>query len=86
MEIQPTSKKATFSIPSIIAVIAAIASFWTGATLGLILAGVAFVFGIIGAILAVSPKTRGGIISIIAVALSFIGVIAAVVKFLQWVF
>lgn len=86
MEIQPDHKKATFSIPSIIAIIAAGLSFYFGATLGLIFAGVAFVFGIIGAALAVSPKTRGGIISIIAVALSFIGVIAAVIKFVQWVF
>lgn len=86
MEIQTTSKKATFSIPSIIAIIAAALSFYFATILGLIFAIVAFVFGIIGAVLAVSPKTRGGIISIIAVALSFIGVIAAVVKFFQYWF
>ena len=79
-----STNRASFSIPSIIAIIAAIASFYFGATLGLLFAGVAFVFGAIGLVLALSPKTRGGIISIIALGLSFIGVIAAVVKAIRY--
>ncbi len=81
-----STNRATFSIPSIIAIIAAIASFYFGATLGLICAAVAFIFGMIGLGLAVSPKTRGGIISIIAVILSLIGVIAAIFKAIGYFF
>lgn len=81
-----TTNRASFSIPSIIAIIAAIASFYVGAILGLLLAAVAFVFGAIGLVLALSPKTRGGIMSIIAVILSFIGVIAAIVKAVTYFF
>ncbi len=78
------SKKASFSITSIVAIIAAILSFQFGAILGLILAAVAFIFGAIGAVLALSPETRGGGLSIFAVVLSFIGVIAAIIKALMW--
>lgn len=81
-----TPNKASFSIVSILAIIAAILSFNVGVTLGLIFAVVAFIFGVIGMILALSPKTRGGMVSILAVGLSFIGVIAAVIKFFMWVF
>ncbi len=81
---QPT--KASFSITSIIAIIAAVLSFNVGPILGLILAAVAFIFGVLGVILALSPKTRGGALSILAVILSFIGVIAAIVKAFMWIF
>lgn len=80
------TKKASFSIPSLLAIAAAIGSFFTGAFWGLILAALAAIFGVIGILLAVSPKTRGGFISIIAVVLSFIGVIAAIIKFIGWFF
>ena len=80
------TNKASFSIASIIAIIAAILSFNVGAIGGLLLAAVAFIFGIIGAVFALSPKTRGGMISIVAVILSFIGVIAAIVKAITWFF
>ena len=79
-----TSSKTAFSIPSIIAVVAAIASFQVGAILGLILAGIAVVFGVIGVILALSPRTRGGIFSVIGVIGGLAGVIAAVVKAIMW--
>ncbi len=78
--------KASFSIPSILAIIAAILSFKVGAIGGLLLAAVAFIFGAIGLVLALSPKTRGGGLSILAVVLSFIGVIAAIVKAVMWFF
>ena len=86
MSTPPSPKKASFSLVSIIALLAAILSFNFGAALGLVFAAVAFIFGVIGMILALSPKTRGGILSILAVGLSFIGVIAAVIKFFMWVF
>jgi hypothetical protein len=78
------SQKASFSIASIVAIIAAIFSFKFGAILGLILAAVAFIFGTLGIILALVPNTRGGGLSILAVILSFIGVIAAIVKAITW--
>jgi len=80
------TKKASFSITSILAIIAAILSFNVGAIGGLLLAAVAFIFGLLGAILALSPGTRGGGLSILAVILSFIGVIAAIIKAIMWFF
>jgi hypothetical protein len=80
------TSKTSFSIASIIAIIAAIFSFNFGAVLGLILAAVAFIFGAIGLVLALSPGTRGGMLSILAVMLSVIGVIAAIVKAIMWFF
>ncbi len=79
------STKAAFSIPSIIAIIAAILSFFTGAILGMILAGIAIVMGLLGFVLSLSPRTRGGIISVLGIFAGVIGVIAAVVKAIMWV-
>lgn len=79
------SNKASFSIPSVLAIIAAILSFKFGAILGLIMAALALIFGVLGIVLALAPKTRGGALSILAVILSFIGVIAAVVKSIMWI-
>lgn len=84
LDIMETTNKASVSIASIVAIIAAVLSFNFGVTLGLICAVVAFIFGIIGMVLALSPNTRGGLLSIIAVGLSFIGVIAAIIKFIMW--
>lgn len=80
------TKKASFSIPSIIAIIAAIASFSTGAFFGLILAMVAIFFGIIGVLLAFSSHTRGGVVSTFSLVAGFIGIIAAALKALAWLF
>lgn len=79
-------ESASFSIPSLLAILAAILSFNVGAILGLLLAALAFIFGVLGVMLAFSPKTRGGAISILAVVLSFIGVIAAIIKAIMWFF
>ena len=80
------ASKASFSISSIVAIIAAILSFNVSAIPGLLLAAVAFIFGAIGMILALMPGTRGGFLSIMAVILSFIGVIAAIIKAVMWIF
>ena len=77
--------KAAFSIPSIVAVIAAILSFNVGVFFGFFFAGVAIVAGLLGVILSLSPARRGGIFSIIGVFGGAIGVIAAVVKAIMWV-
>lgn len=80
------SSKASFSIASIVAIIAAILSFKFGAILGLIMAALALVFGLLGIVLALMPNTRGGALSIFAVILSFVGVIAAIIKAIMWIF
>ncbi|MEP4077840.1 hypothetical protein [Haloferula sp.] len=72
--------KSSFSIPSILAIVAAIASFFQGATFGLILAVIAIIFGIIGVLLSLSAKKRGGIVSFASVAAGLIGIIAAIIK------
>lgn len=70
-----------FSIPAIIAIAAAIGSFFTDAGLGMLLAIVAIVAGLIGVVLALSPRVRGGIISLISILAGLLGVVAAVLKF-----
>ena len=80
------AQKAKFSIPSIIAIVAAIGSFMTGALLGFILAMVAVVFGIIGVLLSFSSRTRGGFVSTLAVLAGFLGFLAAIVKTIAWFF
>lgn len=81
-----SDRKAAFSIPSLLAIVAAILSFNVGAIGGLLLAAVAFILGSLGIVLALSPRTRGGGLSILAVILSFIGVIAAIIKAIMWFF
>ncbi len=68
------------SIPSILAVVAAIGSFMTGAFLGTLLAIAAIVLGLVGALLALSPRVRGGMISIIAIGAGLLGIVAAIFK------
>lgn len=81
-----SDRKTAFSIPSLLAIVAAILSFNVGAIGGLLLAAVAFILGSLGIVLALSPRTRGGGLSILAVILSFIGVIAAIIKAIMWFF
>ena len=81
-----SSKAASFSIASILALIASISSFFVGAFFGLVLAAIAFICGIFGILLALSSDVRGGGISILAVILSFVGVLAAIVKTIIWLF
>lgn len=76
---------AAFTIPSIVAVVAAILSFTVGAFFGMILAGVAVVMGVIGIVMAISPAKRGGIFSMMGVVGGLIGVVAAVIKAILWV-
>ncbi len=69
-----------FSIPSLLAVAAAIGSFMTGAILGTILAIAAIILGILGAMLAMSPRVRGGMMSLVAIGAGLLGIIAAMFK------
>ena len=78
------TSKAAFSIPSILAVVAAIFSFKVGAFFGFVLAGIAILMGIIGVLLALSPSKRGGVFSVIGVLGGAVGIVAAVVKAVMW--
>ena len=77
--------KAAFSIPSVISIIAVILSFKWGAILGMIMAGVAIVFGLLGILLSLSAAKRGGVLSMLGVLGGAIGVIAAIIKAAMWV-
>ena len=79
-----TTSEASVSIPAIIALVAAIFSFTTGAFWGLILAVIAIVFGVIGVVFALSPNVRGGFISVMSLLAGGVGVVAAVIKALMW--
>jgi hypothetical protein len=79
------STRSSFSIPSIISVIAAIWSFTTGAFFGLVLAIIAIIFGLLGVLLSLSPAKRGGVVSTFGVGAGAIGVIAAIVKAIMWI-
>ena len=68
------------STASAIAIVCAIASFMTGAGIGFILAIVAIVAGLVGVLLSLSPRVRGGMISIFSVIAGVIGIVAAVLK------
>ena len=78
--------RASFSIPSILSVLAAIGSFTSGAFFGMVLAAVAVIFGIIGVLLSLAPAKRGGVISTFGVVAGALGVIAAVIKAVLWIF
>ena len=69
----------TFSIISIIAALCAVFAF-RSVGLGIVLAVLAIVFGIIGAVIALSPNKRGGLISIFAIAAGAIGIVVAVFR------
>jgi hypothetical protein len=76
--------QAKFSIPSIIAIVAAILSFTTGAFWGFILALIAIVCGVIGVLLSLSPRVRGGVTSAISLGAGAIALVAALFKALMW--
>jgi hypothetical protein len=80
-----TATRTRFSIPALIAIVAALASFAVGAFWGFVLAIVAVAFGIVGLLLAFSSRVRGGFLSAIAIIGGLLGVIAAVVKGVAWV-
>ncbi|BCX48249.1 hypothetical protein HAHE_21570 [Haloferula helveola] len=72
--------KASFSIVSLLAIVAAIWSFFQGATFGLLLALAAIVLGIIGLLISFSASKRGGIVSLTSIVFGVVGIIAAIIK------
>lgn len=75
-----------FSIASVLSVVCAIGSFFSGAILGLVLAVLAILFGSFGTLLALSPHRRGGVMSTLAMGLGVVGIVAAVFKAILWLF
>jgi hypothetical protein len=69
-----------FSLVSILAIVAAIASFVVGWGAGLFLAIAAIVLGLVGVILSLLPSTRGGFMSVFAVLAGVVGIVAAIVR------
>lgn len=72
--------KPHFSIPSIIAIGAAIASIFVSAGTGFVLAIVAIIFGVFGFLLSLAPSVRGGALSIFSLLLACAGIVIAIVK------
>ena len=77
----PTAKSAkSFSIASVLAVVCASATFFVGAGAQFALAIVAIILGVIGLILALSPRTRGGFASIFAILVAIVAVVVAITR------
>ncbi len=72
--------KPHFSIPSIIAVGAAIASLFMRAGAGFALAIVAIIFGVFGFFLSLAPSVRGGVLSVFSLILACMGIVLGIVK------
>ena len=72
--------KPHYSIPSVLALAAAIASFFVSAGTGFLLAMVAIVCGVIGFILSLSPSIRGGVVSAFSLCLAGLGVVVAIIR------
>ncbi len=77
---EAAQSKPHFSIPSIIAIGAAIASVFVSAGTGFVLAIVAIIFGVFGLLLSLAPSVRGGVLSIISLLLACAGIVIAIVK------
>jgi hypothetical protein len=76
----PVRRSPAFSIPSILAMICAVASFVVNPGFGFLLAILAIILGGVGVVLALAPQTRGGIASIISILAGAIGIIGAVIR------
>jgi hypothetical protein len=73
-------KRAKFSIPSILAIVAAVLSFPAGAGWGLLLAIAAIALGVVGFVMALSPSVRGGIVSVLSMLAGGLGIFIALLK------
>ena len=70
-----------FSIPAILAVIAAFISFGThSAALGFFMAIIAILLGVVGFLIAFLPGVRGGIVSFISIGAGLLGIIVAIAR------
>ena len=86
MDTQVPATRASFSIPSVIAIICALASFAVGAFWGFVLALIAIFFGVIGMVMALSARVRGGMVSILSIVAAVAGIVVAGIKAIAWLF
>ncbi|HEV2329472.1 MAG TPA: hypothetical protein VGY56_11870 [Verrucomicrobiae bacterium] len=80
MQTTVTQNKPHFSIPSLIAIAAAIATFFVRPGAGFALAILAIIFGVFGFILSLAPSIRGGVTSVLSVILAAAGIVIAVIR------
>jgi hypothetical protein len=78
--IQHRRDNPSFSLPSILAIVAAIASFFVGAFLQILLAIAAIILGAIGVFISISPAKRGGIMSVLSIVIGVLAIIIAIVR------
>ncbi|BAM02717.1 hypothetical protein [Phycisphaera mikurensis] len=78
MSTTPTAsrERPSFSIPSIVAIVATLLIFFTEGY-DVLLAIVAIVAGVIGGLLALAPGIRGGITSILSVILALLAIVVS---------
>jgi uncharacterized membrane protein HdeD (DUF308 family) len=75
-----TSSQA-FSVPSLLAIVCAIGSFFADGGMAIFLAIAAIILGAVGIMLSLSPRTRGGVMSAFSIIAGALGIIAAIIKF-----
>jgi hypothetical protein len=80
MQTTVAQNKPHFSIPSLIAIAAAVATFFVSPGTGFALAIVAIIFGVFGFFLSLAPSIRGGVTSVFSVILAAIGIVIAIIK------
>lgn len=74
------TRKAEFSIASVVAIVSAVISFFLSAGWGILLAGIAIIAGVVGFIMAIAPGVRGGIASVFSILAGGAGVVVALIK------
>lgn len=70
---------ASYSVPSIIAIISAIAAWFVGAGLSIVLSIVALIFGAIGVVMSIHPAKRGGVLSAAAIGLGALAIVVSII-------
>jgi hypothetical protein len=70
----------SFSLPSILAIAAAIGSFFGGPVMQILLAIAAILLGAIGVLISISPAKRGGIMSMLSIVVGILAIIIAIVR------
>ena len=74
------TRKAEFSAASIVAIVAAVVSFFITAGWGIVLAVVAMISGAVGFLMAIAPGVRGGIASVLSVMAGAAAIVVALIK------
>ena len=70
---------ASYSVPSIIAIISAAASWFVSAGWSIFLAVLALLFGAIGVVMSIHPAKRGGVLSIVAIILGALAMLVSII-------